>query len=193
MDDTDLTDRLRRLGTEPLSPGTRADHHQRMTAASATRLRPERRFGRVAVGLAAVVGFLAGSTGLAVAGALPGPAQGVAHEVLGLMQVEVPDGNRGQCVSQAARGAATEEARATAKEACPKGGPPDKGAEGAPGRSGQAPGRDGKPGARGANPHADDDCRGRPPWAGDRVMAPEAKELLQAARAACPPDDDAGD
>jgi hypothetical protein len=42
------------------------------------------------LGTLAVVGLLAGSTGMAAAGALPGSAQSIAHQVLGTVGVHVP-------------------------------------------------------------------------------------------------------
>jgi hypothetical protein len=43
------------------------------------------------LGTLAVVGLLAGSTGMAAAGALPGSAQSIAHHVLGSVGVHVPE------------------------------------------------------------------------------------------------------
>ncbi len=47
---------------------------------------------KVKVGAAFGIGILVGSAGLATAGALPGPAQGVAHTVLSTVGVHVPGG-----------------------------------------------------------------------------------------------------
>ena len=142
MDD-DLTSRLRDLGRQPVPPATSAAHLTAMGVLPAGPTRSPRRFGRVAVGLAAVTGFLVGGSGLAMAGALPGPVQQGAADVLAQVGVDAPDGhrNRGACVSAIARaqggddGAApgatppeeerTAEERAAskqAKDACPKGG-----------------------------------------------------------------------
>jgi hypothetical protein len=186
--DDELQERLRSLGTTPIEPHTRTDHLQRIAAATATE--PRRRglvWGGIAA--AAVVGFLAGSTGLAMADSLPGRAQGVAHDVLRVVQVDVPDGrqgNRGACVSEVAKIKDPDEKKA-AKEACPKGGNPHDDDSG-----------DGDGGDRGGGPPppSDDPCHGRPPWAG-----PMSKEDRQAAkeansRAQCPdddPDDDESD
>lgn len=189
MDEHPLSDRLRRMGRAPVPPEVRDDHLHRMDAAD-IRPRREKRFGRFAVAAAAIVGFMAGSTGLAMAGALPDPAQGVAHDVLSVVQVEVPDAghkNRGQCVSEkmkpfegASENADTEAAKKTAKAECGVPGPPaDRGAgKGAPGERGpKAHKHDGKP------------CKGPPPWAGQGgPRDPNAKADFEAKRAACPPD-----
>ena len=180
MDRDDLIDRLRALGEEPVAPTTHAEHLRML--ATATPEAPPRRFGHLAVAAAAAIGFVAGSTGLAVAGALPDPAQDVAHDVLSVVQVDVPEGNRGACVSAAARDESlTGAEKQAAKDACPKGGV-GRGPRDAPGSSGEAPG------------HADDGdpCRGRPPWAGrmDRAEKDRLKAEHAAARAAagCPMD-----
>jgi hypothetical protein len=176
MDHDDLTDRLRALGEQPVPEATRHQHLTRMTATTPSAA--PRRFGHLAVAAAAIVGFFAGSTGLAMAGALPGPAQGVAHDVLSTISVQVPDGtpgHRGSCVSAAAKIADPED-KATAKAACPKGGPPAAGE--APGRSGEAPGR------TKADKHADDPCRGKPPWAGRNDMTEAEKQAAKERRAA---------
>ncbi|MDQ3385361.1 MAG: hypothetical protein M3503_05030, partial [Actinomycetota bacterium] len=142
MDD-DLTSRLRDLGRQPVPPGTSAAHLTAMSALGPDATRSSRRFGRLAVGLAAITGFLVGGSGLAMAGALPGPVQEGAADVLAQVGVDAPDGhcNRGACVSaiaraqggedEAAPGAAPAEEERTAaeraatkqaKDACPKGG-----------------------------------------------------------------------
>ena len=175
MDHDDLTDRLRALGEQPVPEATRHQHLNRMTATAPTV--PPRRFGRVAVAAAAMVGFFAGSTGLAMAGALPDPAQDVAHDVLSTISVQVPagtPGHRGSCVSTAAK-IADPEAKAAEKAKCPKGGKP---AGVAPGRSGEAPGR------TKADKHADDPCRGKPPWAGRNDMTEAEKQAAKEQRAA---------
>ena len=142
MDD-DLTSRLRDLGRQPVPPATSAAHLTAMSALGPGATRSPRRFGRLAVGLAAITGFLVGGSGLAMAGALPGPVQEGAAEVLAQVGVDAPDGhrNRGACVSAAARAHGgvdeatpgadpadeerTPEEQAAfeqAKDACPKGG-----------------------------------------------------------------------
>ena len=171
MDEHDLTDRLRSLGEQPVPPATHQQHLRMLASTSSSR--SERRFGRLAVAAAALVGFVAGSTGLAVAGALPDPAQDVAHDVLSVVQVDVPEGTRGACVSAAARDdSLTKEAEQAAKAACPRGG--GRRPDGAPGRSGAAPGQ--------AKQDDGDPCRGKPPWAGR--MDPADKARLRAEHAA---------
>ena len=104
MDD-DLTSRLRELGRRPVPPATSAAHLTAMSAVRPDATRSSRRFGRLAVGLAAITGFLVGGSGLAMAGALPGPVQAGAAGVLAQVGVDAPDGhrNRGSCVSAIAR------------------------------------------------------------------------------------------
>jgi len=121
----ELSDRLRAIGDHPIDSAT-GERHRNRIAATKTRgvTTGRRRFSPLAVAAAGVVGFLVGSTGLAMAGALPDPAQNVAHDVLGVVQVEVPagrDGTRGACVSEAAK-IADEVAKQETKDACPKGG-----------------------------------------------------------------------
>ncbi len=142
-----------------------------------------KRFGRLAVAAAAVVGFLAGSTGLAMAGVLPDPAQDVAHHVLALVRVDVPEGTRGACVSAAARDKTlSKAAKQAAKDACPKGGPPD--GAGTPDAGTGRP--DTAPGPAGAS----DPCHGKPPWAGRNDLTPEQRDAMKADRAAtCGTDD----
>jgi hypothetical protein len=171
MDENEITQRLREAGERPVPGDVRSDHLHRMRAASPAR---PKRFGRLAVAAAAFVGFAVGSTGFAMAGALPGPAQGVAHQVLSVVQVDVPDRkpNRGACVSAAAEAHPEDEvARKAAKDACPKGRPEGVG-KGKP--DGVPPGHAGK--ASGANADGDP-CTGKPPWAGP--MSPEEKARLR--------------
>ena len=79
---------LRTLGKAPVDPVTANRHLSRMVDVRArTPLTT-----KVKVGAAFGIGFLAGSAGLASAGALPGPAQSVAHTVLSSVGVHVPGG-----------------------------------------------------------------------------------------------------
>lgn len=179
MDENEITQRLREAGERPVAGNVRSDHLHRMRAAAPAR---PKRFGRLAVATAAFVGFAVGSTGFAMAGALPGPAQGVAHQVLSVVQVDVPDGkpHRGACVSAAANAHPEDEvARKAAKDACPKGKPEGMGngrPDGVPpGHAGKGPKRPKEP--RGANADGDP-CTGKPPWAGP--MVPEEKARLKA-------------
>lgn len=170
--DADHTEeRLAALGRQPIDPDVRAAHLRRADAASPEPTR--RRFGPAAIAAAAVVGFFVGSAGLATAGALPDPAQNVAHDVLGVVKVEVPEGgNRGACVSEAAK-LDDQEAKQAAKDACPKGGDDtddvdddpdgdDTDTDQAPGRSGEAPGQSGEaPGKSGEAPGRSGEAPGR--------------------------------
>ena len=90
MDEFDpIVDRLRDLGHEPMAPDLAARHLGTMAG-----VRP--RAGRAVkakVGAAFFAGLLVGGTGLATAGALPAPAQDVAHTTLGSVGLDVPNGH----------------------------------------------------------------------------------------------------
>jgi hypothetical protein len=207
----ELIGRLGALVPEAVDPATRAAHLRRARAVEPVPRR--RRIGVVAVAAAAVVGFLAGSAGFAAAGSLPDPAQDVAHDVFGVIEVDVPqgNGNRGSCVSAAAK-IKDKDAKQAAKDACPKGGIDDDtdetdseetdtdspGRSGdAPGQSGDSPGRSGDaPGQAGDSPgrssdapgqtkHAGDPCRGKPAWAGPMSKAEREALKEQHGREAC--------
>ena len=183
MDENDLTRRMRAIGEQPVPDTTRNLHLHRMAGVAAT---PTKRFGRFAVAAAAIVGFMAGSTGLAMAGALPAPAQDVAHDVLSTVNLEVPkgkEGKRGPCVSAIAKDTSlTEEQKDAKKDAeCPKGpfGPPAHAGRG--GASGDNPGKGRADAAKGG-----DGCRGKPPWAGRDDLTEEQTDAMAAERkAAC--------
>ena len=194
MNDNELHNRLRSMGTRPVDADVQESHLRRIeSVAPVGAVATGKRFGPVAVAAACVFGFLAGSTGLAMAGALPDQAQEVAHDVLGVVQVDVPagkEGKRGPCVSAAAK-IEDEDAKKAAKDACPKGPIDNDQPDGddsdepdAPGRSGDAPGQNrdemtGKARASGTTKHDDDPCKGRPAWAG-----PLTKEEREEAKAA---------
>ena len=203
VNENDIRARLQALGQEPIDEQTRTAHMQRIAAGRAVVSEPRRR-GLVWAGIAAaaVVGFLAGSAGLAMADALPNPAQEVAHDVLGAVQVDVPagkEGKRGPCVAEAAK-LKDKDAKKAAMDACPKGGErpddsDDPKSDGAPGKSGEAPGhRSDAPGKSGQAPgqtkHASDPCHGRPPWAGKMSKQERDAAKQAASREACPPDAD---
>jgi hypothetical protein len=83
-----IEDRLRRLGGQPIDPSLASQH---LTAIAAVTPSRTTTFGqRLRVGAAFAAGLLIGGTGLASAGAL-GPAQGVAHDALGQVGINVPD------------------------------------------------------------------------------------------------------
>lgn len=184
-----VTDRLRDLGRAPIDEATR-DAHVRAMRADAPDLpvadrRPPRR--RLAIAAAAVVGFLAGSTGLAFADALPGPAQEAASDVLAVVGLDVPsgkEGKRGPCVSEAAK-IEDPVAKQEAKDACPKG-PFGRGPDEAPGRGGSVPEGSDRPDVPpGQADKADDPCKGKPPWAGKHDLTDAEVDAAKAERAAC--------
>ena len=186
MDENEITQRLREAGDQSVPGEVRATHLSQMHAAVPVVEKPKR-FGRLAVAAAAFVGFAVGSTGFAMAGALPAPAQGIAHDVLSVVQVEVPDrkDNRGKCVSDAAKANPNDEAaKKAAKANCPKGKPAHAG-QGKPDHAGT-------PGGPNGIPHEDDDCKGPPPWAGKgaKDVTPEEKQAFKDTRAACKPEPD---
>ena len=184
MNEDEIRDRLQALGDEPIDAATRAAHMRRMATASSARAPHRRGFVWAGIGAAAIVGFLAGSTGLAMADVLPDPAQAVAHDVLRTVQVDVPEGKqakRGPCVSEAAK-IKDKDAKRAAKEACPKGGGDDD-------ESGDESGDDtGDDTAPGGPPASDDPCRGRPPWAGPMSKEQRAAAKESASRENCPKD-----
>lgn len=182
----DLEARLRHLGES--SVPSDLDH----TILQAVREAPPARgrFGWKAVAVAAFSGFLVGSTALASAGTLPGPAQDVAHNVLGAVGVDVPrstegcpDGatytNHGEYVSEVE--AAGGDVEAAAKSSCGK---PVKPA-------GRGNGK-GPAGAGAPRPDADGDpCTGPPPWAGTHLSTEERAAARAEREQACGADDDA--
>lgn len=95
----DIIERLRRVGPEPVPPATASAH---LTAMALAKSAPPRRFRRAAIASTAFAGFILGSTGLAAAGALPGAVQGVAHDALAQVSIEVPD-RRGDSDSDVTR------------------------------------------------------------------------------------------
>ncbi len=181
MDENEITQRLRASGEEPVPGEVRASHLSQMHAASPVVEKPKR-FGRLAVAAAAFVGFAVGSTGFAMAGALPDPAQQVAHDVLAVVQVDVENPrNRGQCISSAARTIEDEAAKQAAKQECKdriKSGRPDHAGQG----NGKAKGRPDGAGPPGGHPNDGDPCKGPPPWAGNK-MTPAEKDAARAERA----------
>jgi hypothetical protein len=193
MEHDDLEGRLRTFGRHPVNPEVRGRH---LTAIAEVRSRrPGWRFGWRSVAAAAVAGFVVGSTGLAVAGELPDPAQDVAHEVLAKVGVDVPRStegcpeggtyrNHGAYVSEVE--AAGGDVEAASRSSCGK--PAHAGKSGAdkPGK-----GRSGSGRPATGEPRADTDgdpCTGPPPWAGAHLSA-DQKATLQAEHAAQCPDD----
>jgi hypothetical protein len=93
-----VAERIHRLGELPVDETTAANHLTALRAVTKAR----RGWRPVLAAGAATVAVLAGTAGLAAADLLPGPAQGVAHDVLGGLGIEVPDAGRGACVRDVA-------------------------------------------------------------------------------------------
>jgi hypothetical protein len=90
MTETDpLVDRLHEFGRQPVDPATSSEH---LTAMAAVGTGRGRLSTKLKVGLAFGAGLLIGGSGLASAGALPAPAQKVAHSTLSKVGVNVPGG-----------------------------------------------------------------------------------------------------
>jgi len=193
----ELEQRLRALGGIPVDPALEHRHLAAMAAVGPDPAATERkrwRFTWRAVAAAAVVGFLAGSTGLAAAGSLPDPAQDVAHDVLDAVGIDVPRSTEGCPEGRAYRNhghyvseveAAGGDVEAAAHSAC--GMPAHSGGHGHGGGHGSGGGQGGAPGV----PRADTDgdpCTGPPPWAGAHLPR-DQREALQAEHAALCPDD----
>ena len=90
MDEHDpLIDRLRDLGRQPLDSATAFRHLSAMASVGGRSARA----AKLKVGAAFFAGLMLGGTGLATAGALPGPAQDVAHSALSNVGVAVPNGH----------------------------------------------------------------------------------------------------
>lgn len=210
----DLIQRLHEQGEHPVPDGLRDGHVHAMRAAATSVAgggAPHTRFGRLAVAGAAVVGFVAGSTGFAMAGALPDPAQGVAHDVLSVVQVDVPDRRGGPpdfiledpCKGPPAwvvEGRAPNEGEQQAhedfraSEACPEdddaGRPEGAGPPEGVGRPDGVGG--GRPEGAGPPAHVlEDDCTGPPPWAGTPggPASGAERQAFEDRRAACEPAD----
>lgn len=183
----ELIERLREVGRQPIDPSVRSVHLlaiERGRPAVSSKLR---------VAGAFLAGLLVGGSGLAVAGALPDPAQAVAHDVFERVGVQVPQPERHhgpECGPEARRnhGAYVRSDKSLAKTECGK---PLRAADGA---EADEP-RSEAPGERGRSRADRDLCAGPPPWATDRSMTDEQKATAQAERDAACPDaaDDAGE
>ena len=172
--DPALAGRLRALGSQPIEPELQAAHLSGMASAA----RSARRRAKVRVGGIVVAGVLVGSTSLAAAGALPDPAQHLAHRALDTVGVDVPDPERyhgPECGTEAKRnhGAYVRDDHALAKSRCGK-----------PIHAGT--GDDADEGEGRAPKAANGPCQGPPPWAGKdgASMTPEEKAQAQADREA---------
>lgn len=111
--------------------------------------------------------------------------------MLSVVQIDVENPRtRGQCISAAARAHGDDEVgKHAAKGQCPKG-KPDQAGEG----KGQGrPDHAGVPGGPNGVPHADDPCKGPPPWPGQggNGLSAEERQAFHDARATCPDDEGA--
>jgi hypothetical protein len=89
----DLIERLRRFGRRPVGDEVSAGHLAAIEASpGGARIRTGRQ--RLRIIAAFTVGLVAGTSGLATAGALPDGAQEVAHRTLGAVGINVPHGDR---------------------------------------------------------------------------------------------------
>lgn len=89
MTDDEITDRLRRMGDQPIDPATQSAH---LTALASTPAASTVRH-KMQVAGALLAGLLIGGTGLAAAGALPDSAQEAAHSTLARVGLKVPKGH----------------------------------------------------------------------------------------------------
>lgn len=177
----DLIARLRALGTQPISPEVSGRHLSAIEGELDSAATDGVRGRRLRIVAAFAVGLLAGTSGLATAGALPDSAQEVAHNTLGAVGVKVPHGARykgPEC------GGATNHGQYVRSQ--PKGDRAKAGASrcGKPLHAGQ----DGSDSAGGGKPGGD--CQGPPPWAGKGKPDKAAKE---ARRQACGGQEDDND
>jgi hypothetical protein len=153
----DLIARLRALGSQPVSSETSGRHLAAMEATPGAS-RGGTRAHRLRIVAAFAVGLLAGTTGLATAGALPDGAQEAAHRALGAVGLNVPHGDRyqgpecggvvknhGQYVRSQPKGRRAEAAASRCGKPIQAGTGEDEG----DGQGGQGSG-----------------CQGPPPWAG---------------------------
>ena len=88
LSDDQLASRLQGLGQQPVDPWLASRVLARVQAGAPAWWRST----KLKVGGGVMAGFLAGSVGLASADTLPGPAQDVAHHVLGAVGISVPPG-----------------------------------------------------------------------------------------------------
>ena len=152
----DLISRLRAFGRRPVSPEVAGAHLAAMDeAVDATGARGAHRMKIVA---AFVVGLVAGTSGLATAGALPDGAQEVAHRTFGAVGIKVPHGDRywGQECAGEAKKNHGQYVRSQPKE---------KRAEAAASRCGK-PVQAGGDDSAGDGDGTGSGCQGPPPWAG---------------------------
>jgi hypothetical protein len=153
----DLISRLRAFGRRPVSPDVAGTHLAAMDeAVNATGARAGAH--RMKIVAAFVVGLMAGTSGLATAGALPDGAQEVAHRTFGAVGIKVPHGDRywGQECAGEAKKNHGQYVRSQ---------PKDKRAEAAASRCGK-PVQAGDDDRTGGGDGTGAGCQGPPPWAG---------------------------
>jgi hypothetical protein len=180
----DLISRLRAFGRRPVDPDLATRHLAAMVAPSLAGA--PRRSHRLRVVAAFAVGLLAGTTGLATAGALPNGAQEVAHHTLGSVGVNVPHGDRYQ--GPECGGAVRNHGQYVRSQ--PKGNRAAAGASrcGKPLNAG-----DGDEPGDGNGAPAKAGCQGPPPWAGKGKPDQAAKDARKQACGDHDGDDEAGD
>lgn len=183
----DLIQRLRDAGRRPIDPTVRSTH------LASLECRPTLLRSKLRVAGAFLAGLLVGGSGLAAAGALPDPAQNVAHNVFEKVGVQVPQPERHhgeECGAERKRnhGQYVRVDKALAQTECGKplatagGDAEDDGERDAE----KARGKQGPKKAGESGP-----CAGPPPWASDKSMTAEQKAAAQADReATCGPDED---
>lgn len=175
--DPELEGRLRAVGTQPIDPRLQSAHLTQMAGA----VQSSRRRAKVRVAGIVVAGVLVGSTSLAAAGALPDPAQHLAHRALDNVGVQVPNPPRyhgPECGAEVKKnhGAYVRDDKSMATSDCGKKVKDDAGG-----------GTDEPEEPEAEEPKAEKGpCQGPPPWAGkDKAsMTPEEKATAQAEREA---------
>ena len=181
----DLIARLRALGRKPVDAELAGRHLAAMAGVPdgpTPVARPGRHRLRIVAAFAA--GLLAGTTGLATAGALPNGAQEVAHHALGAVGVNVPHGDRYQ--GPECGGPVKNHGQYVRSQ--PKG----NRAQAAASRCGKPlqAGQGGADDADGGTAGPAGDCQGPPPWAGKGKPDQAAKD---ARKQACGHGSDEGD
>lgn len=167
----DLISRMRSFGRRPVDSDVAARHLSTMEDAAVVGASWPGRH-RLKIVAAFAVGLLAGTSGLATAGALPNGAQEVAHRTLGAVGVKVPPGDRYQGPEC---GGGPFKNHGQYVKAQPK----EKRAEAAKSRCGKpiqaGTGDDGAEEPKGTG------CQGPPPWAGKGKPDKAAKEARKQA------------
>lgn len=152
----DLISRLRAFGRRPVSPEVAGTHLAALDEVDSTGARVSAH--RLKIVAAFVVGLVAGTSGLATAGALPDGAQEVAHRTFGAVGIKVPHGDRywGQECAGEAKKNHGQYVRSQ---------PKDKRAEAAASKCGK-PVQAGSDDSVGGGDGKGGGCQGPPPWAG---------------------------